>query len=348
MTTRTAEIDSPDSDTASVEPFSFTGTSAEYFRIWIVNVALTILTLGVYSAWAKVRTEQYFYGHTWVMGNNFAYHGNPNAILKGRLIFLSILVIPMLLLGLGADIVFVVVMGVVSWYVIFPWLLMRGLKFRAVNSSYRNVRFGFYGTAPEAFKYHFLGPVFALITLSLGYPWVAYKQRSWWVREHRFGTLSFTPRFSAGDFYWIYLAFVGIAFLSSTAVGILLATSAEDQSTSLEAQILQYVLIVFFVAFLRAKIMNLVYSRSSLGQLQLESTLAVRWLFWIYATNLVLIVLSLGLMTPWARVRLAAYRAGSLSLTNAEDLESIVAALPEGVDATGEAMSELFDFDIGI
>ena len=64
MTIRSAEIDSPDSYTASVEPFSFTGTSAEYFRIWIVNVALTILTLGVYSAWAKVRTEQYFYGHT--------------------------------------------------------------------------------------------------------------------------------------------------------------------------------------------------------------------------------------------------------------------------------------------
>ncbi len=34
------------------EPFSFTGTPREYFGIWIVNVLLTILTLGIYSAWA--------------------------------------------------------------------------------------------------------------------------------------------------------------------------------------------------------------------------------------------------------------------------------------------------------
>ena len=30
----------------------FTGKASEYFGIWIVNVLLTILTLGIYSAWA--------------------------------------------------------------------------------------------------------------------------------------------------------------------------------------------------------------------------------------------------------------------------------------------------------
>src|SRR6059058_745587 len=33
----------------------FTADPKEYFRIWIVNLALTIVTLGIYSAWAKVR-----------------------------------------------------------------------------------------------------------------------------------------------------------------------------------------------------------------------------------------------------------------------------------------------------
>jgi uncharacterized membrane protein YjgN (DUF898 family) len=242
----------------------------------------------------------------------------------------------------------VVLAGVLGWYVIFPWLLMRGLKFRAANSSYRNVRFGFYGTAPEAFKYHFLGPVFAMITLGLGYPWVAYKQRDWWVRGHRFGTLNFAPRFRAGDFYLIYLAFVAIGFVGGIIIGGLLTSSAEEQTASLGGQTLQYLLIVFFVAFLRARVMNLVYNQSVLGDLQLHSTLTVLRLFWIYATNIAAIILSLGLLTPWARVRLAAYRADSLSMANAEDLEGIVATLPVGIDATGDAMSELFDFDIGI
>lgn len=41
-------------------PFRFTGTGSEYFRIWIVNWLLTLLTLGIYSAWAKVRRIQFF------------------------------------------------------------------------------------------------------------------------------------------------------------------------------------------------------------------------------------------------------------------------------------------------
>ncbi len=38
-------------------PLSFTGTAGDYFRIWIANIALTLLTLGIYSAWAKVRKD---------------------------------------------------------------------------------------------------------------------------------------------------------------------------------------------------------------------------------------------------------------------------------------------------
>jgi hypothetical protein len=33
----------------------FTGTAGEYFRIWIVNLFLTVLTLGIYSAWTLLR-----------------------------------------------------------------------------------------------------------------------------------------------------------------------------------------------------------------------------------------------------------------------------------------------------
>ena len=57
--------------------FGFTGDAGEYFRIWIVNLFLSIVTFGIYSPWAKVRKKRYFYGHTWVADSNFEYHGNP-------------------------------------------------------------------------------------------------------------------------------------------------------------------------------------------------------------------------------------------------------------------------------
>ena len=44
--------------------FSFTGNASEYFGIWIVNLLLSIVTFGIYTAWAKVRRLRYFYGNT--------------------------------------------------------------------------------------------------------------------------------------------------------------------------------------------------------------------------------------------------------------------------------------------
>jgi Zn-dependent protease with chaperone function len=66
--------------TARHLPFEFRGRAGEYFGIWIVNVLLSIITLGIYSAWAKVRRLRYFYGNTWLDGHNFEYHADFDAL----------------------------------------------------------------------------------------------------------------------------------------------------------------------------------------------------------------------------------------------------------------------------
>ena len=53
-----------DTVTPRTEAIEFSGDGGEYFRIWIVNLALSVVTLGIYSAWAKVRRLRYFYGST--------------------------------------------------------------------------------------------------------------------------------------------------------------------------------------------------------------------------------------------------------------------------------------------
>jgi hypothetical protein len=61
-------------------PLRFHGSALEYFKIWIVNLCLTLLTLGIFSAWAKVRKKRYFYSHTTVDGTPFQYLGQPGTI----------------------------------------------------------------------------------------------------------------------------------------------------------------------------------------------------------------------------------------------------------------------------
>jgi hypothetical protein len=38
----------------------FKGSAKEYFKIWVVSICLTLITFGIFSAWAKVRKKRYF------------------------------------------------------------------------------------------------------------------------------------------------------------------------------------------------------------------------------------------------------------------------------------------------
>jgi uncharacterized membrane protein YjgN (DUF898 family) len=135
---------------------SFVGSGSEYFRIWIVNLFLSILTLGIYSAWAKVRREQYFHRNTLLDGSGFDYHGNPKAILKGRVIAVGLVAI-LFLIGVwkpGYDYLMLLL-----YSPLIPWLLVRSFIFRARNTSFRGLRFNFLGTykgACRAFVGYFL------------------------------------------------------------------------------------------------------------------------------------------------------------------------------------------------
>jgi uncharacterized membrane protein YjgN (DUF898 family) len=138
----------PEATSNIVEPaqIQFTGSGSEYFRIWISNLILTYLTVGIYSAWAKVRREKYFHQNTVIAGHSLDYHGKPIAILKGR-------ALAFVLLAASSSTVLPVV-GYVALGIIvlaFPFFMQRSLRFRLANSSYRGIRFGFAGTVKEAY-----------------------------------------------------------------------------------------------------------------------------------------------------------------------------------------------------
>jgi hypothetical protein len=163
--------DSSSSPVARVNvPFEFRATGSEYFRIWIVNLLLTIVTLGIYSAWAKVRRLRYFYGSTLLDGHSFEYHATPLAILKGRLLVFA------------AYVVFLVVtqmypLSALLFLVFFifavPWIIMRARLFQMRMTSYRNLRFNFHGTYGGAMS-AFVGWYFIVIlTIGIVFPmWV--------------------------------------------------------------------------------------------------------------------------------------------------------------------------------
>ena len=196
-------------------PFEFTGNAAEYFKIWIVNVFLSILTLGIYSAWAKVRTKRYFHGNTLLDGSPFEYLANPVAILKGRLIAFAVL---------GFYVVSVNFMPLlepvfmIAFLIILPWLVVRALAFNARNSAYRNIRFNFDSTYGEAAKIFLLfGLLLNLVTLGLAYPYFIYRLNRFQVENSAFGSTRFDFKAGGGDFYKVFLKALGLVVLAVVA-----------------------------------------------------------------------------------------------------------------------------------
>ena len=71
-----------------------------------------------------------------------------------------------------------------------------------------------------------------------------------------------------------------------------------------------------------------------------------RDLFWLYLSNFVAILLTLGLFKPFADIRLARYRLEHLALHPQTSLDDISASQSQVTTATGEESADLFDFDI--
>lgn len=112
--------------------FEFSGSGGDYFRIWIVNLLLTVATLGIYSAWAKTRRLQYFYRNTRLAGASFDFRGDPKAILRGRL--LAVLLLGALYAAFGASIEGGLLAGTLVLAAI-PWIMRSALRFRLSNTS---------------------------------------------------------------------------------------------------------------------------------------------------------------------------------------------------------------------
>jgi len=147
---------------------SFQGEAGEYFRIWIVNMLLSILTLGIYSAWATVRNRRYLYGSTELDGDYFDFHGKPLAILRGRIFA----VIFFAAYAFGGD--FHPVIPMVAFFILmalFPWILVKAMRFRLSNTSWRNLRFGFGAATRQVYSILIVPLIVTILTYGL-FLWV--------------------------------------------------------------------------------------------------------------------------------------------------------------------------------
>ncbi|MFN9480493.1 MAG: YjgN family protein [Betaproteobacteria bacterium] len=359
----------------------FTGDGGEYFRIWIVNLLLTLATAGVYSAWAKVRKTRYFWQNTRLDGCVFDDHGAPAAILRGRV--LALVLLGLYTLGTGFSVsatVAVVLLPILAG----PWLFLRAQQFKLRNTSYRGLRFDFdvrprrayaallplpviwfSGTLVGAFVSNDGGvAIFTALASLLLFPWMHHRLKRLQHSHARFGDLParFVP--ATGRFYEVYaksIVLMIVASLVTAAIGFAAAALANllQRWFALDADAGVYGVLggvvgvaAFYLAlwpYYAASLPQVVWENTTLGPVRFRTHMRAAELARLVLRCVALTVLTLGLYWPYAAVRLARYRIESMEVRTTHPLSEVAQAVQGGaVDAAGDGAADLFGLDIGL
>jgi uncharacterized membrane protein YjgN (DUF898 family) len=348
---------------------AFDGSAREYFRVWIVNLCLTLVTFGIFSAWAKVRKKRYIYSHTSLGGTPFQYLARPIPILKGRLIAAA---------GFGVYFIcsrfvtslmpYVLVAGLVA----APWVLSRSIAFNARFSAYRNMRFGFDGSYVDALKtlyawaivplfavgvvFNFKGQVYIMaissLILSFHFPWLIRRVKKFMVEHTLFGGRRGEFSATGGQFFKIYFVsgLIVLAAVIPVALlfGVLTAVFEWKPIHPIVPVLPIYAAYVVAYAYLKARGGNLSWNNIRLGPLTFHSTMLSRDLIKLYFANALGIVFSFGLLIPWAVIRTYKYRVDHIQVIQTGTLYQFRGSEQQAVSAAGVETMDVFDMDLSL
>ena len=306
----------------------FHGSGGTLFGIHVVNVLLTLVTLGVYYFWGKTRVRRYLFGQTELGADRFAYHGTARELFLGFLKAFLVFIVPIVLLSLVRDVLDVdpslkgLAAFVISvlFLVFIPVAMVGARRYRLSRTSWRGIRFSFRGRAGEFIGIFFKATVLMGLTFGLYYPWFATQRQAYMIGHSYFGNARFSFDGRGRDLFWGYLA----AFLLTLPT-----------------------LGLCWVWFL-ARRRRFFWNHTRFEGLRFRSTVTGGALLLLWAVNALLLVATLGLAWPWVRVRNVRFALRYLALEGVLDFERIRQQAQEAT-ATGEGLASFLDtgFDLG-
>ena len=149
-----------DAAAQSPQPFrlAFSGSGSEYFRVWIVNLLLNVVTLGFYTPFARRRTAQYFYSHTLVADSPLEFTAQQRKMVFGFLLLVVLYMAFRLAADTGQDTA--VSAFLLAAAALAPYLWASAMRFRLSATRWRGVRLQL--TAGWGEVYRASWPMFAI------------------------------------------------------------------------------------------------------------------------------------------------------------------------------------------
>jgi len=305
----------------------FHGSGGSLFGIHIVNMFLTVITLGIYFFWGKVRVRRYLLSESEFEGDRFAYHGTGKELLIGFLKAVLVFGLPLFLLGIiqgllakPAVTVLVSLLTYAILLLLIPFAIVGARRYRLSRTSWREIRFSFRGRTLDFIKLFVAGSLLTGITLGLYYPFFDTRRHGFLVSHSYFGNQKFD---FDGEGRQLFGSFLLAMLLFFPTLGL-----------------------IWF--WYLAKKQRYFWEHTSFATARFRFTVTGRRLFLLTLGNLLLVVFTLGLGFPWVMVRNARFAFRYLTLEGPLDLAGIQQEA-QAATATGEALAGFLDagLDLG-
>lgn len=291
----------------------FTGRGGEFFTLLVKNLFLTLITLGIYSFWARVHVQRYFYEHAKVADGRFGWHATGNerfiAFLKASVIIAAIIGINALLVKLSPYLGVILPLAVI---ILLPAIIIAQYRYRLSRTSFNQIRFRFTGRAGSLAAIVFKGALLTVITLGVYAAWLAVDVRRYLYENTRIGTSHLQYEGKGAEIFLMYLVAVPLTVVS---LGI-------------------------YRFWFTAKIANYHANHTRFQGTPLRGDVDGGDVFIANLVGQMLSFVTLGIYLPWYIVRLRKVMLEGISLTAEPDYSQMQAQIDTGASALAEGLAD--------
>ena len=231
------------------------------------------------------------------------------------------------------------------------------MRFSARMTSYRNIRFNWLGTYWKTFWFLVIAPVIGMLSLGLLTPLISKLYYAYFVGSHLYGTINFTSKPKVGEFYYAFLV-GGIlpTILLGCLVFILIIIGQEfGGPRNFEDLLVVWATITFYVFIFSMTFIYAVLCRNFMVKslilgdvLNFNSRISPVKFVWISLSNLILTILSTGLLLPWAKVRMYRYLSDSTLIKTNDSIEQFVDDKKLAQSFLGEAIADFEGVEVSV
>lgn len=299
----------------------FHGDGATLFGIHLKNLLLTIVTLGIYSFWAKANVRQYLYSHTSLGGDRFTFHGTGRELLSGAARAIGLLLLIGIASAVMSGVVHPIAGGILlyagSGLLLFPIALIGSRRYRLSRTSWRGIRCSFRGDYGDFFALYAVGLLLTVLTLGLYYPYFHANVRRYVVTESRFGSRAFEFNGQGGDLFIRHLL---LYLLLPLTLGLYLYWHAAFRH-------------------------RYYWEHTSFGETRFRSTMTGRDLLGISLLSLFLLIITLGIAYPWVQARMMRFQCERLELSSLTAFDDARQEFQSG-SSFGEGVADALDMEM--